>query len=291
MKNLYLISRKNSDKTSFDLLKKSAEDRNICVKPIYTEDFDFTKNIILTKNDALYNLCDDSSSIIIEKALINDKVASFYTEYLNCIYKKSDVDDITSYIIHSKNNLPTIKSILIFNNDKESLNRYSKYLGGFPIIIKALNGSHGVGVMKIDSLESLYSVSDYLYNQNDDFILRQFINYKEHARLIVLGDKVISSIEYKKIKNDFRSNSGKNLNIVNKTFGSKVESIAIKSVSSLGYEFGGVDILIDKHGNPFIAEVNFPCYFPRAQQYSNIDISGQMIDFLIDKSKGKIVTK
>lgn len=291
MKNLYLILRKDSNKTSFNLLKKSAEERGIDVKTIHTEDFDFTKSVNLENNDALYNLCDDSNSQIIEKILINDKVTSYYKNYLNCVHKKNDVDDITSYIIHSKNNLPTIKSILIFSKDKKNLNKYSKYLGGFPMIIKALNGSHGVGVMKVDSLESLRSIADYLNKQNGEFILRQFIDYKEHARLIVLGNKVISSIEYKRVENDFRSNVGEDLTIVNKKYDSEIENIAIKSVSVLGYEFGGVDILIDKNGNPFIAEVNFPCYFPRAQQYSNIDISGQMIDFLINKSKGKIVTK
>lgn len=288
MKNLYLILRKGSNKTTFDLLQKSAEERGICVKAIYTEDFDFTKNFLLTEEDGLYNLCDDLHSQVIEKSIINDKVTSLYENYLNCMYKKSDVDDITSYIIHARNNLPTINSILAFTNNKEKLHKYTKHLGGCPIIIKALNGSHGVGVMKIDSLESLYSVVDYITKQNDEFILRQYIDYKEHARLIVLWGKVISSIEYKRVENDFRSNAGNDLNVVHKKFDSHIEDIAVKAVQVLGYEFGGVDILIDQDGNPFIAEVNFPCYFPRAQQHANIDIAWQIIDFLINKSKNKI---
>ena len=68
--------------------------------------------------------------------------------------------------------------------------------------------------------------------------------------------------------------------------------MAVKAVRSLGYEFGGVDILFEEEtNNPYIAEVNFPCFFPTTQRLTNIDISGKMIDFLINKSKGKIVTK
>lgn len=286
MKNLYLILRKDSNKTTFDLLKKSAEERGINVKPIYTDDFDFTENILLTKNDALYRISTDKNSLLLEKFLINENVISFYSSLKECISKLDNVVEAT--LIHEKNNLPIIKTIFALTNNKSLLKKYAKKLDEFPLIIKSAGGQHGVGVIKIDSLESLYSVADYLHKQNDEFILRKFIDYREHARLIVLGDKVISSIEYKRVENDFRSNVGKKLTIVNKKFDPKIEEIAVRSVSVLGYEFGGVDILIDKNGSPFIAELNFPCYFPRAQQSSNIDISGQMIDFLINKSKGMI---
>ncbi len=289
MKNIYLILKKYSNRTTFDLLKKSAEDRNINVKPIYTEDFDFSTSLVLSKNDSIYRISTDKKSCLVEKFLASIDVISFYKNHIDCIGKLDNVLECT--LIHEKLNLPIIPTIYSLPRDKNLLRKYSDKLNKFPIIIKSTGGQHGVGVMKIDSLESLYSISDYLSQEKNDFILREFIDYVEHARLIVLGNKVISSIEYKRVKDDFRSNVGKNLEIINKNFGEKINDIAIKSVNSLGYEFGGVDILIDKEGNPFIAEVNFPCYFPRAQEYTDIDISGQMIDFLINKSKGKIATK
>ena len=52
----------------------------------------------------------------------------------------------------------------------------------------------------------------------------------------------------------------------------------------MGNQFGGVDILIDSNGRPYITEMNFPCNFARAANATNIDIAGLMIDFLISKS-------
>ncbi|MDX9970321.1 MAG: hypothetical protein RBS56_00230 [Candidatus Gracilibacteria bacterium] len=283
MKNLYLIFKKDTNQTTLDLLKKSAEERNISVIPIYSEDFDFSENLILTKEDALYRLSIDKRSELVEKFLINENVTTFYHSINACVSKLDNVIEAT--LIHKKNNLPIIKTIFSLTNNKELLKMYAKELNNFPLIIKSVGGQHGVGVMKIDSLESLFSISDYLHKQNDSYILRQFIDYTEHARLIVLGNSVISSIEYKRVTDDFRSNVGKELTLINKKFDPTIEDIAVKAVSSLGFDFGGVDILIDKSGLPFIAEVNFPCFFPRAQQYSNIDISGKMIDFLLNKSK------
>lgn len=291
MKNLYLITRRDAKKDSFELLESSAKKKGISVNTIFTEDFDFSKSLKLTSDDGLYNICDDITSQIIEKSVINSKVQSFYTDYRHCINKINDIDDIRSYLIHKNNNLPVIKSILSLTTDKKMLKKYVDHLDGFPIIIKSMGGSHGIGVMKVDSLDSLYSIVDYLTKQKDNFILRKFINYKKHARFIVLRDKVIASIEYKKIKGDFRSNVGENLNIISRNFGTLYEKIAVDSVHTLGYEFGGVDMLIDRDNRPYIAEINFPCYFPRAQQATGIDISGKMIDYLIEKSKNKMTIK
>ncbi len=147
--------------------------------------------------------------------------------------------------------------------------------------------------MKIDSLESLFSVCDYLNSKSEPIILRKFIKHKEQARIIVLGDKVLAN-HTNLTSEDFRTNVGNNNSRKRlvKEYDEKIKNMAVKAVRSLGYEFGGVDILFEEEtNNPYIAEVNFPCFFPTTQRLTNIDISGKMIDFLINKSKGKIVTK
>lgn len=291
MKNLYLILRKGSDKTTFDLLKKSAEERSICVKVIYTEDFDFTENLTLSSNDAIYRISTDFKSQIIEKTLINENVICLYDSYVNCIGKMDNV--LESSLMHSKLNLKIIPTIFTLPQNKEQIKKYTEFLGGFPIILKTLGGMHGVGVMKIDSIDSLSSILDYLNSKSETIILRKFIKHKEQARIIVLGDKVVAN-HTNFTSEDFRTNVGNNNSRKRlvKEYDEKIKNMAIKAVRSLGYEFGGVDILFEEEtNNPYIAEVNFPCFFPTTQHLTNIDISRKMIDFLINKSKGKIATK
>lgn len=277
----YCINRIGANPTTIKLLKKSAKERNIKFEEIYSDSYEFTKFPTLRKDDMLYNVCVDHRSRTLEKCIINNDVSTFCINNNTGLHSYDNVIDAT--IIHSKNNLPIIKTVFDITRDRKTLINYVDFLEGFPIIIKSTDGSHGIGVIKIDSLDSLFSIVDVLLNENNMFIMRKFINYKQHARLIVLGDRVISSIEYKKIENDFRSNVGKELNIVAKDFGKKIEDSAIKAVHVLGYEFGGVDILIDDKDNFYVAEVNYPCFFPRAQQTTGIDISGSMIDYLMKK--------
>ena len=116
-------------------------------------------------------------------------------------------------------------------------------------------------------------------------MIRQFIPVTTSARLIVLGGKVVDSIEYRAPKNDFRSNVGVP-NVKPKKFAKGIEETAIKAVDALDLEFGGVDILIhgDKH---YLTEVNCPCFFARAQNSTGTDIASLMIDYLHNKKNKK----
>ena len=102
----------------------------------------------------------------------------------------------------------------------------------------------------------------------------------------MLGDKVIDSIEYTANDGDFRSNEGAKPNVAPKKFTDEVEKLAVKATRALGLEFGGVDIMITNNG-PKVAEVNFPCFFPRCQQLTGTDIAGMMVDYLMEKARRK----
>lgn len=205
---------------------------------------------------------------------------SFYKDD-NIFYLNSE--EIDTFILDNKN-VPLPKIMYYIPKDRDALRRCVDYLGGFPICIKVLGGSHGVGVMKVDSYGSLFSVADYIKQQKNGAVLKECCDVVSSARLIVLGDKVIDSIEYSANKDDFRSNEGKVPNVMPKKFDKTVKKVAIKAVQELGLEFGGVDIMITNNG-PKIAEVNNPCFFARCQLLTGIDIARQMVEYLVKKGK------
>jgi ribosomal protein S6--L-glutamate ligase len=159
-----------------------------------------------------------------------------------------------------------------------------KQLGGFPVVLKALGGTKGMGVMKIESFSSLFSVADFLLNQGKLFVLKQYLPVKTSARFIVLGEKVIASIEYVAKEGDFRTNSSKDIKVRSKKYPKMFEELAVKATKAMSWEFGGVDILIHK-GKPYVSEVNFPCNFMRAQKLLKQDIALQMVEFLAERSR------
>lgn len=288
LKNLYIISKSNKSKT-FNSFKNAAARKGINLTHIDPEVFDFSKRYSLSKEDAIYRISTGATARTIEKILINDSVNHLYQEKNFCLGR---IDrGLDGILIHQKKSLPIMNTIFSIPKDKEVLSQYVEQLGGFPIIAKAMGGMHGVGVMKFDSMDSLSSASDYFNKDSQEFVLRKFIPHNEQARIIVLDNKVIATHTNLKPKQDFRTNVGKNevRKRTIKRYPEAIHKIAVEAVRVLGFRFGGVDIIFDTADNnkPYIAEVNFPCAFPKTEELSKISISEKIIDFFIEQSKKK----
>lgn len=268
--------------TTNRLLAEACKELNVKYKELIAEEVDFIQIKQLGKKDLLYRVSMSPLSYNLERYLINKNSTHFYHTYTNAITLPDNV--IGATLLHEKASLPIIPTVYTLPTNRKALQEAVHKLEGFPLIIKSIGGSHGIGVMKVDSFEALSSLADYLALNNNQFIMRKFIDYEYHGRFIVLGNKVIDSIRYHKIKSDFRSNVGTTLHVEPYTFDKTCEKTAIKAVKELDIEFGGVDILIDYNGKHYLAEVNFPCFFPRAQLATKTPIAKQMIQYLLKKA-------
>ena len=78
----------------------------------------------------------------------------------------------------------------------------------FPVILKTLRGSKGVGVLFIESEKALDSIVQLLNKQDEDsdILLQQYIPTKWDARVLVLQGKVFAAMKRYVVQGDFRSN-------------------------------------------------------------------------------------
>lgn len=279
--NFYLITHESNEHINEVFINACNKNQNVNLILVDIDKYP-TKNFVApTKNDALYRASTKPFARQVEIDLLNDEVATFYNNYRRSLH--GGISAAADEKIYTENEIPTPKTIFIIPDNKTNLELKLEDLNGPPYIIKVSGKSHGVGVMKVDSIESLFSVLDYLKNDDTKIMIREYIPVTSSARLIVLGDKVIDSIEYIVPANDFRSNVGEP-NVKAKKFSTEIENTAIKAVNLLNLEFGGVDILIhdDKH---YLTETNFPCFFPRAQNTTGTDIATLMIEYLLNKQQ------
>lgn len=280
MKNMkfFCITKDTNVKTK-ELLKKSAEERSLEFIDVDVDQFDITEEIVdKSEKNILYRVASGSHAKNIELNLIKKgNLVTFYKDSKSAFSSYYDVP------LQEFFELPVPKTVNFIPTDNALLKKAVDYVGGFPVIVKASGLSHGAGVMRIDSLESMLSVVGFLRQQGaKSLMIRQYIDSHRHARLVVLNNEVVDSIEYIVPEDDFRTNAGEP-QVHGMKFPKEFEDIAVKAVSSMNLEFGGVDILIDKEENPYLAEVNFPCFFPRNQLTTGVDTSGMMLDYLIQK--------
>ena len=273
---LYIISSK-TQATTTKLLIEACEKRNVEYEILYPEST-CPLDVTVNEGDAVYRVTTAShyGAAELELDLLLKGAKSFYKDYSAHFFKQVDA------MVFENKGVPAPKTISYLPKDKNALLKCVEAVGGFPVCLKALGGSHGVGVMRVDSEQSLFSVSDYLRKQGDKVVMKEYCNVTTSARLIVLGDEVIDSIEYSAPKGDFRSNEGAVPNVSPKKYGPEIEEIAIKATKALDLEFGGVDIMITDNGAK-VAEVNCPCFFPRCQMLTGTDIAGKIVEYLQNK--------
>ena len=111
-----------------------------------------------------------------------------------------------SYIAFSRNNIPIPRTALI-PTEKAIENAHERIGGKFPVVIKTLSGTQGIGVSIVDSMQSMVSVIQSLKKYNADLLIQEHIKLKYDVRTIVLGGRIIASTQRNKIPDDFRSNA------------------------------------------------------------------------------------
>jgi len=282
--NLFLIVNNptKTDLITLNSFTQSAEnfpDVNIIVLDSIDSFLDYTSSHQISSNDAVYRITKNNISRKIELQLLLKGIKSLYNKDLWLYKYKSKT------ILNQYREVQMVSTQVVLSSDKGYLDNLVEELGGYPIIIKAPKGRHGVGVIKIESHETLYSLVDFMMAQGIDVTLKKYIEADGHYRVIVLDNKVLSTIKYNKPDKDFRTNAGEP-EVYPINLSQEGMDVALDAVSKqdLQTNFGGVDLIWSEKDQLFyVMEVNFPCFFPRNEMVDSLSISSAIIKYLLDK--------
>jgi glutathione synthase/RimK-type ligase-like ATP-grasp enzyme len=233
----------------------------------------------ISSNDCIYRITSNGISREIELDTLMRGVKSMYSKDLWLYQYKSKT------ILNQYRDVQMVPTKVVLSSDKQYLDNLVSELGGYPIIVKAPKGSHGVGVIKIESHETLYSIIDFMMAQEIDVTLKKYIEADGHYRVVVLDNKVLSTIKYNKPDKDFRTNAG-DPEVYSVNLPQEGMDVALDAVSKqdLHTNFGGVDLIWSEQDQLFyVMEVNFPCFFPRNEMVDDVSISSEIIKYLLNK--------
>jgi len=179
------------------------------------------------------------------------------------------------------------KTVLI-NDPEKSVLAFDKLDTNFPVIMKTLRGSKGVGVLFVESEKSLDSIVQLIYKQDEDtdLLLQEYIKTDYDVRVLVLGGKVLATMKRPVIEGDFRSNV---------SLGSKPEKIKLTEIEieasllaakAVGGVWTAVDFIPSRNREkdaPFIIEVNSSPGTEGIEEASGQNISKEIIEFFAEK--------
>ncbi len=182
------------------LLREACLTRSIDYQEIHAPLFDYRDERQLEPGDLLYRPAVSFTAIRVEQFLYADGVSTFYADPEGVYF-----NPMAAAMLFQRAGLDIPLTFYCPTPDRGLLSGYVDRLGGFPVVVKMLGYSRGIGVIRVDSLPALYSVMDFATAEGKTPQLMAYVDEAVHWRLTVVGDRVASAYRNTQEIDDFRT--------------------------------------------------------------------------------------
>ena len=181
--------------------------------------------------------------------------------------------------------LTTPKTALIQNED--TIPKALEIVGEkYPLILKTLRGSKGVGVLFIESRRSLDSTCQLLWKINPDteLLLQSYIKADFDVRVHVLGDIILATMRRDVAEGDFRSNYSQGAKVKSYKLSEDEKIMCLKAAKAVGGTWTGVDFIKDKKDKVYILEINSSPGTEGVEKATKDNITKNILEYFKDKN-------
>ena len=179
------------------------------------------------------------------------------------------------------------KSVLV-TDPENSMEAFEQLEEKFPVILKTLRGSKGVGVLFIESERALDSIVQLLNKQDEDsdILLQQYVKTDWDARVLVLNGQVLASMKREVIPGDFRSNVSQGAGVSKLELTEVEVEESLKAAKAVDGLFVAVDFIPAKNREkepPYIIEVNSSAGTQGIEEATGRNLSKEIVQHFEDR--------
>ena len=195
-------------------------------------------------------------------------------------------DKYRNYVRLKDYGLTQPKTVLVPNKDMVETS-FEALDTKFPIIMKTLRGSKGVGVLFVESKKSLDAIVQLVYktDEDSDLLIQEYIKTDYDVRVIVLGGRVIASMKRDVVEGDFRSNYSQGGSVSKFDLTDVEEKQCLLAAKAVDGIFTAVDFIPAKNRDknpPYILEVNSSPGTDGIEEATNTNISKEVLTHFLN---------
>lgn len=159
-------------------------------------------------------------------------------------------------------------------------------VGGAPVVIKLLEGTHGIGVVLAETRKAAESVIEAFLGLKTHILVQEYIKEAGGAdiRCFVVGDKVVAAMKRQGADGEFRSNLHRGGSATMIRITPEERSTAVRAARIMGLNVAGVDLLRANHG-PVVMEVNSSPGLEGIEDATGKDVAGLICSFIEKNAK------
>lgn len=233
-----IIAGKDEEKNTLTIFNYDGEDNE------YT--FIAKNTICITRAGAV----EDEAGLSLTSAFQNSGAFMMNTRsaMLTCDNK------LTTSLLFEKFTIPTPPTAFVSN--EKNIRKSLKLIGDkFPVIVKTLTGTQGIGVIKIESYESLVSTVQALWKHDAELMIQEYMPTDYDVRTFVVDNKIFASTQRIKKSGEFRSNQHRGADVKPYKLNEKEKNIILRAARASKAYLVGVDH-INYKGESYVLEVN-----------------------------------
>ena len=182
----------------------------------------------------------------------------------------------------------------VFSDHSGNAENLISAVGGCPVVIKLLSGTHGMGVVLAGTKQEAISMIDAFNSLKERVMVQEFINEASGTdiRAFVVDGKVVAAMKRKARPGEFRSNLHRGATAIAVKLTEAEEKAALAAADILGLKVAGVDMLPANRG-PLILEVNPSPGLEGISKTTGVNVAASIIESiekeLGDRKRRKLV--
>jgi ribosomal protein S6--L-glutamate ligase len=295
-----LTSRNESERgPTSEKLRKAAEDRGhlayvVGVESAYVRIDDGRLVIHNRDDDKGFPVSADDTVVFPRRSVIKnsytlnllsrlEKHSIFCVNYRDTIETCEDKYRTTLRLVDAGLSCPP--TVLLPNED--FIDSALEQIGGrkFPVVVKTLSGTQGIGVFIVDSYRSLRSIMQTIWKlgSRNEVILQKYVDTNYDVRVHVVGDRVLGAMKRIRVDDDFRTNYSLGGDVKKVKITPEQAEVCVRAAKAVGALWAGVDFVLDKKGDPYLLEVNTSPGTDGIEEVTERDIAGEVLDFFLDE--------
>ncbi|MEN8246517.1 MAG: RimK family alpha-L-glutamate ligase [Thermodesulfobacteriota bacterium] len=175
----------------------------------------------------------------------------------------------------------------LFTNSEEGFHGAVPLVGGYPVVAKQVSGRQGSGIYLVETGTQAEAILNDHMEPRTGILVQRYIQTpgRLDIRVMVIDGKAVGAMEMTPLEGDFRANF--HLTRESRPFKitSSIEKLAVKAACAVGLDIAGVDMIVDRHKNMYLIEVNYAPGFKGLEKATGLDIAGCMIDCAISRGR------
>jgi RimK family alpha-L-glutamate ligase len=159
--------------------------------------------------------------------------------------------------------------------------RMVRLVGGPPIILKLLSGTHGKGVMLGKDLDEIQASLETVWALNQTLLIQEYMDHEPGVdiRVLVAGGRVLGAMKRAAQLGRFRANVHQGARVEQYPLTDELEWIALQAAKVMGLDIAGVDLVESKEGFAVI-EVNSAPGFEGFERATGRNVAADILSYI-----------